>query len=549
MIIYTYIDGKNYKKILRELNLAQYPSLPQYLVDIKDKLEKKIKLTTAEELLTKSKLIKYFKDSKQALNVHEFDTFDWSLFDKRPPLPFQKLGIEFLAKNDGALLADEQGLGKSIQAICASKMFSDDYNILIVTLSGLKYNFANEISYFDNRISIITDKWLPDKYTIIHYEQLKKYKKEITNSKFDILIVDEAHKLKNPNSKRSLSFHEIQIKTKREIKKVWLLTGTPLDNKPIELFSILKLIKHPITKDYKQYAQKYCNGYIDMFGKWDVSGVSNLSDLHNQTKSCILRRLKSEVGNLPNKYRKPIFYEMTDIKGYKLALKDFLENKYQWIDEENEFPKERILTPLVKMMIWRQFCALKKIKDGHTIELIENELDQDKKIIVYSNFTKVIDSLHSTIGNKESVILDGRIPTNERFNLVDTFNKSKTQKVLITNVVGSTGYNIQSATSGIVNDLALVTSTMAQLEDRMYRIGQNKDVNIMYPIYQNTIEEVLYNLISDKMRIITTVIDGKEKGYFETNEYKTLFSQVEKVSKNELINEMMQKIDSMKFTF
>lgn len=549
MILHN-IDGKNYKKILKDLDLVAYPSLPKFLVDMRAKLLRKETLSVAEEVLTKSGLIKYFTDSKKVLNAHEIDTFDWSIFDHRPPLDFQKEGIRFLALRDGALLADDQGLGKSLQAICATKVFSDHWNILIVTLGGLKYNFANEIAHYDSRISIIEDKWLPDKYTIVHYEQFKKYRKQIIDAQFDIIIIDECHRLKHSTSKRAQYFADIQQKSKKEIKKIWLLTGTPVDNSPKELYTMLKLIRHPITKNYREYSKRYCNAYEDMFGRWNDSGSSNLDELHQKTKSVILRRLKTQVGNLPNKYRHPIFYEMTDVKGYKLALKDYIENKYEWLDDINFKPRDKQINPMVKMMIWRQFCAMKRIKDGTTLELITNELDKGKKIIVGSNFTKVVEEIYKIIGPKECIILDGRVPKEERVKLIDTFNKSEKLKVISANLsVISTGYNIQSATCGIVNDMALVPSTMLQFEDRMYRLGQKSDVDMYYPIYQNTIEEALYNLISEKMRIITSIVDGKEGKYFETQEYQDLFSQVESITKDQITKELFEKIDLMKVIF
>jgi len=533
------IDGRNYKKVLRELDISKYPSLPDYLKDIHLKLRRKQELTVSEEVLTKSKLITYFKDLKFEYNKFYFDKFDWNTVDHRKPKPFQLDGIKFLTLNDRCILADDMGLGKSLQTVIATKVQPEEFNILIITLKSLKKNFANEIKFFDERISIIDKKWEPNKYTIIHYDNIKKFQKEILECRFEILILDEAHKLKSNKSKRAEKFFDILNETKKDLQKVWLLTGTPIANRPIEYFNLLRIIKHPLSKNWQEYVVKYCNGFQDaIYNRWVVNGASNLLDLHNQTKSSVLRRLKKDVlKDLPDKMRVPLYLELENKKGYRKALKDFADKKYQL-----EGIKDTELNEMTKIAVWRQFCALEKLNDGSLVELIENEIDKGNKIIVFTNFTKVVDEIYKIFGSKICRTLDGR--TKDRQEVVDEFNANENLKVFVINIkIGAAGWNIQSANSVIVNDLPWVPDDLVQCEDRAWRMGQNREVVIHFPLYAETIEEHMLEIILSKVKITTQVIDGVQKDFLDNDQINSDLKKIEEDSRLSLVQEIFKKIN------
>ena len=162
-----------------------------------------------------------------------------------------------------------------------------------------------------------------------------------------------------------------------------------------------------------------------------------------------------------------------------------------------------------------------------------------KGIIVATNFTAVVDFLHKKLGSKISCVLDGRIKdAEERLRIVENFNRDEDKKVLIGNMkVISVGYNITSANCVIVNDMSWNPDDMEQTEDRSWRMGQERDVDVIYPLYYDTVEEDLYQMIVNKSKITSTIIDGKEKGYFEGEEEKTSsFSMKDLLSKIDSIN-------------
>jgi len=549
--------------------------MPEYLKNIHHKLVKKTKLSVEEELLSLNKLKKYFKDFKAEYNSYVYENIDWTLFDNRKPFDFQKEGVKFLILNDKCILADDMGLGKSIQSIMASKVLPDEYNILIVTLKTLKFNFEEEIGYFDDRISIIDKKWNPNKYTIIHYNSVKQFEKQIIEAQFDVIILDECHKIKNPKAKRTEIFIDIFKKTKKEIKKIWLLTGTPLDNRPMEYFQLLKIIDHPLSKDWVSFVKTYCNGYQDMFGHWNTSGATNLDDLYKKTKGSILRRVKKQVlKNFPEKTRTTISLKLDNESGYKKALQDFADKRFLLEKEDNEeiITKKDIQyqleqdffndsTPIIsnyknkgdvsklevmtKIMIYRQWCAIEKINDGSTLELIENEIDKSKKVIIFTNFTAVIDKLKDKLGNI-CLTLDGRVKIEDRKTIVHKFNKEESYKVFVVNFeVGSTGLNLQSSDVIIMNDLPWMPSVILQGEDRIYRIGQINDCRILYPYYKNTVEEKVFQTIIKKVNMIAQILDGKAVKFVDDIDLPPDLAP----TKKEIIKEIVDSIDNFGFYF
>lgn len=557
------VDGRNFQKVLRELDIDKFPSMPDFLKGIHTKLNNKVKLSESEELLTKNKLIKYFKDYTYEYNRSLIEEFDWNLFSKRPPFEFQKIGVKFLILNDKCILADDMGLGKSIQSVMATKLLPDSYKVLIVTLRTLKYNFQEEVNYFDDRTTVIEKKWDTNKYTLIHYESVKKFHKEIAEAGFDVIIMDECHKIKNPKAKRTELFLDIFKKTKKEIKKVWLLTGTPLDNRPSEFYNLLKIIKHPITKNWIHYIERYCAGYKDQYNHWITSGSSNLEELFEQTKGSILRRTKKQVLNdFPDKTRTTIPIKLENIKGYDKSLQEFIDRKFILELKEEKEEEEVIntiddltkdffgingkkkrkpsdLEKITQLQIYRQWCALEKVKDGSTIELIENEIDKRNKIIVFTNFTAVIDQLKNKLGDI-CITLDGRIKeVEERQAIVNKFNSDTSLKVFIVNfAVGATGLNLQSSNVIIMNDLPWVPSLILQGEDRIYRIGQTRDCRILYPYFKGTVEETIFKVIIAKVDMISKVLDGVSSEFIDDH---ALTEKIE-VTANDVLADILKEL-------
>jgi len=544
------ITKRNFRKILKELDLSEYPSLKfnTYLLQIKEKLEKKQTLTLAEELMSFHKFNFYLKECKTELNNFFLSTLDFSVFSERPPLSFQEDGVKFLLKNDRCILADDTGIGKSIQSILASLLLLDTDKILVITLKSLKYNFEREISFYSSSYKVIEKEWKTGyKFTIVHYQDIKKFKKEILAENFECIIIDEAHNIKNQKAARTQNVVKV-IDENDALKKLWLLTGTPISNRPYDFYNLLKLIKHPIAKNWKKYVEDYCAGYQDeIFGQWIINGSSNLEDLHNKTKDSILRRLKIDfLADLPSKSRQAVFLKLNNKRGYSKVIKDYKEQKIEELIEEfgdNKLLAQFDVNEMTKLMLWRQFCALEKIRDGSLLEIINSNIEEGNKIIVFTNFTSVVDAVYETLGPSICRFIDGRISdAKERLNIIDEFNANDDLKVCVLNLkAGGTGLNIQSANVVIINDMSWVPAEMWQAEDRAWRIGQKREVTVFYLVYLKTVETLLFDIIDKKAKAISTIIEGREKDYFE-NETKKEDMLLQKQS---VLRQILSQIDKL----
>ncbi len=225
---------------------------------------------------------------------------DYSKYENRPPLAHQKEAIEKLLKNDKFILADDMGLGKTTSTVIAS-LESGANRVLIICPASLKINWEREIkNYTDKSVYICEGKKFEQAdYVIVNYDILKnfhdpkdKLNSIILNSKFDLVVIDEAHYVSNAQAQRT----KIIMDVTKNIKKLWLLTGTPMTSRPMNYYNILKLIDSPVSQNWQAYAIRYCGGYqFRVGGKkiWNVTGASNLEELRERTSRQILRRLKT----------------------------------------------------------------------------------------------------------------------------------------------------------------------------------------------------------------------------------------------------------------
>jgi SWI/SNF-related matrix-associated actin-dependent regulator 1 of chromatin subfamily A len=451
---------------------------------------------------------------------------DYSPYDVRPPMEHQKTAIEKLLANDKFILADDMGLGKTTAAVIAS-LESGAKKILIVCPASLKINWEREIkNYTDRRILLIEGKkWGSTfDYYIINYDILKNFhttdKSEdseayqlIANAGFDLAIVDEAHYISNSTAQRTKLLNDILSK----IPKVWLLTGTPMTSRPINYYNLLKIVESPLTLNWQSYVFRYCAGYQFRVGNrkvWNTSGASNLDELREKTKNLVLRRMKTDILDLPEKIITPVYLELQS-RFYDHELEDFIR-----ISKENR-QSESVSVTLNRLMKLRQLIAIEKVP--YTCEFIDKFVEQDKKVIVFTNFTASLDMLHEKY-KKNSVILDGRMSKEKRQESVDKFQNNDKIKIFISNIkAGGVGITLTAAETVIMNDLSFVPADHSQAEDRAYRYGQKNSVLVYYPVFENTIEIQVYNILQKKKGIIDQVMgDGEYSDTFASELLKNL---------------------------
>ncbi len=440
---------------------------------------------------------------------------DYSKYSHRPPLEHQKIAIEKLAGSKRFILADDMGLGKTTSTIIAA-LETSVKKILIICPASLKINWQREIeNYTDRSVYIAEGKNFSQEhdFIIVNYDILKNFydlkdkeNSEIYKSNFDLIIIDEAHYVQNGQAQRTKLVNSFV----KSVDKLWLLTGTPMTSRPMNYFNLLSLIESPVAQNWMAYAIRYCQGYQFKAGNrkiWNVTGASNLEELRDRTSRQVLRRLKTEVLDLPDKIISPVYLRLKS-KLYEGLMGEY----YDWYENKTD-ESSSLTVQFSKLMKVRQVIAEEKIND--TIELVQNIIDQGKKVIIFTNFTNTLNKIADHFG-KQAVRLDGSTSKPMRQHAVDQFQDNEKITVFVGNLkAAGVGLTLTAAEAVIMNDLSFVPSDHSQAEDRAYRYGQKSNVSVYYPIFENTIEGAIYDILIKKKNIFETVMgDNLDKADF-----------------------------------
>ena len=442
-------------------------------------------------------------------NVEKVDV-DYSKYSHRPPLQHQKEAIEKLAGSRRFILADDMGLGKTTATIIAA-LETGAKKILIICPASLKINWQREIeNYSDRSVYIAEGKKFSTEsdFVIVNYDILKNFhdmkdkdKSLLNQSEFELVILDEAHMISNPQAQRTKIINHYV----KNIKRVWLLTGTPMTSRPMNYYNLLNIIESPVAQNWMAYAIRYCQGYQFTAGKrkvWNVTGASNLEELRDRTSKQILRRLKEDVLDLPDKIISPVYLRLKS-KDYEELMGEY----YDWFDNKKD-ESSSLTVQFSKLMKVRKVIANEKTKQ--TIEFAENIIEQGKKVIIFTNFTDTLQTIYQHFG-KQAVYLDGSCSKPHRQHAVDEFQDNEKIKVFVGNLkAAGVGLTLTAAEVVIMNDLSFVPAEHAQAEDRAYRYGQKSNVLVYYTLYENTIEGAVYDILNRKKEIIRTVMGDEQ---------------------------------------
>jgi SWI/SNF-related matrix-associated actin-dependent regulator 1 of chromatin subfamily A len=495
------------KKFAEEKYLLQTPE--QIYIE-KLLVEKEKSYHIWGKFFEKDSLSEFWVPKSALIKTHNVQSvsIDYSKYSHRPPLDHQKTAIEKLAGSKRFILADDMGLGKTTSTIIAA-LETGAKKILIVCPASLKINWQREIAnYSDRPVFIAEGKKFSteDDFVIVNYDILKNFhdtdpkKKEesiLLQSNFDLVILDEAHMISNVQAQRTKIINHFA----KKVNRVWLLTGTPMTSRPMNYYNLLNLIESPVAQNWKAYAIRYCQGYQFSAGKrkvWNVSGASNLEELRDRTSKQILRRLKEEVLDLPDKIITPVYLKLKS-KEYENLMGEY----YDWYDK-NPDESTSLTVQFSKLMKVRKVIANEKVKQ--TIEFTENILEQGKKVIIFTNFTDTLQTIYQHFG-KQAVYLDGSCSNSVRQQAVDQFQNNEKITVFVGNLkAAGVGLTLTAAEVVIMNDLSFVPAEHSQAEDRAYRYGQKSNVLVYYPIFENSIEGAIYDILNKKKQIIRTVM-------------------------------------------
>jgi SWI/SNF-related matrix-associated actin-dependent regulator 1 of chromatin subfamily A len=429
------------------------------------------------------------------------------------PYVYQLKGVRAIeAFNGRALLADQMGLGKSIQSLLYVYRNPHIKTTIIICPAVLKINWQRECSlHFSWHAEILESntpkmaQLLKSRLLIINYEILHSWMDYLIRLNPDLVICDEAQAICNRSSRRSKAVRTLC----KDVPHVIALSGTPLTNRPAELWNVLNIIRPDKFPSFFKFAFSWCNPKRTQWG-WDFRGAGNLDKLHKTLKDILMvRRLKKDVlKELPDKIHSVIPIQITDRKEYDHALHDFIG----WLIKTNptKLSAAQKAQRIVQMGALKQLAGKLKLKN--VIKWIDTFLEEsDKKLILFAVHTELIALLNKHYKNI-SVVVNGKVRGAKRQQAIDQFNKHTKTRLLIGNVVAAgKGWSCKSADDGAFVEFPWTPDALAQASDRVHGIGRgtgNSRCHIHYLVGEGTIEEDLLKLIQRKQRILTQVLDG-----------------------------------------
>nr|XP_007963032.2 DNA annealing helicase and endonuclease ZRANB3 isoform X2 [Chlorocebus sabaeus]XP_007963038.2 DNA annealing helicase and endonuclease ZRANB3 isoform X2 [Chlorocebus sabaeus] len=438
-------------------------------------------------------------------------------------LPFQKDGIIFALKRNGrCMVADEMGLGKTIQAIGIAYFYKEEWPLLIVVPSSLRYPWTEEIEKWipelsPEEINVIQNKTdvrriSTSKVTVLGYGLLTADAETLidalNNQNFKVVIVDESHYMKSRNATRSRILLPVVQKARRAI----LLTGTPALGRPEELFMQIEALFPQKFGRWTDYAKRYCNARIRYFGKrpqWDCRGASNLNELHQLLSDIMIRRLKTEVlTQLPPKVRQRIPFDLPSA-----AAKELNTSFEEW-EKIMRTPNSGAMETVMGL-ITHMFKQTAIAKAGAVKDYIKMMLQNDSlKFLVFAHHLSMLQACtEAVIENKTRYIrIDGSVSSSERIHLVNQFQKDPDTRVAILSIqAAGQGLTFTAASHVVFAELYWDPGHIKQAEDRAHRIGQCSSVNIHYLIANGTLDTLMWGMLNRKAQVTGSTLNGRKE--------------------------------------
>ena len=528
----------------------------------------------------------------------DFDRYDKLSMSKDPNRrvkPHQKEAVQFLLSRKKCILADDMGLGKSLELSIAAIEGNFD-SVIIICPASLKTNWKKELMWYvpERDISIIDSpigmtkselekflgykegrsgmtvkelkdevkdkgKWVDNRFVIVNFDILEEfYKIPATRSKENIqkaleespmlqyilnrkslIIVDEAHRLSNNDSIRYKIIKDLIKRGNPD--SIYLATGTPITNNPQNLYCVLQFLDDPITNDWQYYMDRYCGAmkipakgekerYTNMYlqrknkASWydltqdekdDLKKYikdnarhitiakdgTNLEELKLRISHIYLRRTKEDLASgLPNKTVHEVFYDFNMLQQMEYSK---LWDEYEAAQLEAD-PTKEINKELLETAIYRKYCSNQMVPN--TIKMTNEFISKGEKVIIATCYDEELEMFREYYGER-CVIYNGKMNAKQKDAAQKAFMEDPNVMVFVGNIqAASVGLTLIVSHTLIFNNMSFVPSDCRQMEDRIYRIGQIKDVDIYYQMFKGTQYEKIWNIILKKELIINAVI-------------------------------------------
>ena len=459
---------------------------------------------------------------------------------KTKPFKHQIEGFEYGLANNRWLLGDEQGLGKTKQVIdiAVAKKLQKGYKhcLIICGVNGLKWNWVNEVhTHSDEDAWILGQRFKGRKisigstndkfYDLKHVDSISPYflitnvetmrneaivkeiQKLCKDGTIGVVAIDEIHKCKNPASQQGKGILKIQPECRIA------MTGTPLMNTPFDLYIVLKWLGYE-GHSFSAFKNHYA--VYGGFGGYEVVSYRYLDELQKQLDKIMLRRLKKDVLDLPEKTHIDEYVEMTPKQAqiYREVTADIKMNIDQIKMQNN---------PLAELIRMRQATGYTGIlsstikesaKMDRMEELVEEAVENGKKVVIFSNWTQMTLPIYNRLAVKyRGTYITGEVDSDQRQAHVKQFQEDDNCKFIV-GTIGAmgTGLTLTAGTVEIFMDEPWNRANKEQAEDRLHRIGQSTNITIYTLICKDTIDERVHELVENKGKMADMLVDGKVVG-------------------------------------
>jgi SWI/SNF-related matrix-associated actin-dependent regulator 1 of chromatin subfamily A len=435
--------------------------------------------------------------------------------------PFQRDGVSFALRRSGrALIADEMGCGKTVQALAIAEAFSEDWPALVLVPNIVRDVWSKTASEWlswlspDDICAVRTknDHVSNTRLVIVPYSRLASMQEQLLQHNFKIVIADESHYLKDGNTKRAKAAHAIAKKARR----VLLLSGTPALSRPWELYSQVSMIRPDVFNSYRSYVERYCGN-----AQFPTKGCSNTEELHGLLSWLLMiRRMKRDVlGQLPEKIREQIYVpidegdaagmdklkQLSKQAGEKATTMESCSDSKQIASLRREH--DQLLTKL--------YVETAEVKREPVKNHLKMLIESGTHFIFFAHHRCLLDAAQQAVKEVKSscIRIDGSTGNLSRQEQVESFEKSGSnvpQVAILSISAAGTGVSFTSTSHVVFGEMTWTPAELQQAEDRVHRIGQNAaSITIQFLHLKDSIDDVLWKTISSKLANMGQVLNGR----------------------------------------
>lgn len=500
--------------------------------------------------LVRQDLSKYAQRLQYMLELSQAVTDDSDLDIPCPPTkeyyPYQRVAIRYIEETNGrALIGDDMGVGKTIEAIGWLNLNTLKRPVVVVTTATMRFHWKRKMDEWLvgwNTVEVLCgikkreEPVLAD-VAVVNYEILEIHLDTLKALEPQVVILDEAHYIKNGGADRTKATRKLC----KGVPHVLAVTGTPILNRPVEGWNIFHLLNPKVFPNWRDYAVRYCGGYQDKWGHWHTNMATNQKELHDRLRATIMiRRLKSQVlPQLPEKIREIVELEVPGAAVYVDAERTFLgdlgetvvsrEQTQRTIDAlpaEKREERQKAFNKAVAREDMNILAAMSKLRQSLAVEkasgaaeFIQRILDsgQGQKVVVFAHHQKVIKKLAKAF--PQAVVLDGSASAIKREEVQERFREDPACNVFIGSIRASKeGIDLTAASTVVFVEQDWVPGYMRQAEDRCLRHGQKNTVNVYYLLVAGSrVERQVMDTLAAKMPMVDGILDreGDESVFLE----------------------------------